>query len=116
MKTIITGGTGFLGQRLAAQLLKTHGAALKLVLVDRVKTTAFEGDVRVQSVDCDVADTAVMERLIPAERRSSIISLPSAWPAGRPIRYRACVQPGIRADNAFAAILRQCQREASSRT
>ena len=64
MKIIITGGAGFLGQRLARRLLDVHGPSLRLRLIDRMQTSAFRGDERVQSVECDVADAPAMERLV----------------------------------------------------
>jgi nucleoside-diphosphate-sugar epimerase len=65
MKIIITGGAGFLGQRLARQLLaQPQGAPLSLVLADRVTTDAFAADGRVQSVVCDIANRAELEALV----------------------------------------------------
>lgn len=64
MKIVITGGAGFLGQRLAKRLLQSGDQDLSLWLVDRVATDAFEGDQRVQSIVCDIADRVEMERFI----------------------------------------------------
>ncbi|MEO7414748.1 MAG: D-erythronate dehydrogenase [Opitutaceae bacterium] len=67
MKIIITGGAGFLGQRLAKRLLETmadSSAPFRLVLIDRVATHAFDGDSRVQSVVGDIADRAELQRLV----------------------------------------------------
>lgn len=64
MKIIVTGGAGFLGQRLAHRLLREHGPELRLVLADRATTTAFAGDARVTSVECDIADSAELERIV----------------------------------------------------
>ncbi|MEO7600232.1 MAG: D-erythronate dehydrogenase [Opitutus sp.] len=62
MKILITGGAGFLGQRLARRLLDTHRDELSVLLVDRVTTSAFADDPRVQSVACDVSEHAEIER------------------------------------------------------
>lgn len=64
MKIIITGGAGFLGQRLAKRLLENSTSTLRLVLIDRVTTTAFEGDKRVESVLGDIANRTEMQRLV----------------------------------------------------
>jgi D-erythronate 2-dehydrogenase len=64
MKIIITGGAGFLGQRLARRLLDVHDHSLRLVLIDRAQTSAFVGDHRVQSIECDVADGVAMGRIV----------------------------------------------------
>jgi nucleoside-diphosphate-sugar epimerase len=64
MKIVITGGAGFLGQRLAARLLQSDDPTFRLWLVDRVATDAFENDSRVRSIVGDVADSVEMARLI----------------------------------------------------
>jgi nucleoside-diphosphate-sugar epimerase len=65
MKILITGGAGFLGQRLARRLLVEYpGAATTLVLADCVATDAFAGEPRVQAVACDIADRAALARLL----------------------------------------------------
>ncbi|SUS06567.1 D-erythronate dehydrogenase [uncultured Defluviicoccus sp.] len=64
MKIIITGGAGFLGQRLAQQLLAHHGESVSILLVDRVTTDAFAADRRVQSAACDITDEAALARLL----------------------------------------------------
>lgn len=67
MKILITGGAGFLGLRLARRLLETHRDEISLILVDRVTTSAFADDPRVQSVACDVAERTEIERLVSAD-------------------------------------------------
>ena len=65
MKILITGGAGFLGQRLARRLLKEYpGASTTLVLADCVATDAFAGEPRVQAVECDISDRAALARLV----------------------------------------------------
>ncbi len=65
MKILITGGAGFLGQRLARRLLLEYpGASTTLVLADCVATGAFAGERRVQAVECDISDRAALARLV----------------------------------------------------
>lgn len=64
MKILITGGAGFLGQRLARHLLDEYGDFVRLVLADWIATDAFAGDRRVQAVKCDIADAGELARLV----------------------------------------------------
>ncbi|MCM2294011.1 NAD-dependent epimerase/dehydratase family protein [Allorhizobium sp. BGMRC 0089] len=55
MKTVIIGAQGFVGQRLAAQLL-THETTGRLVLIDRADPGDMPGDPRVECLTGDFAD------------------------------------------------------------
>src|SRR5690606_9450807 len=75
MKVLITGGAGFLGRRLANQLL-AKGELVgpsgqrepidELVLLDVVEATGFD-DARVSPQVGDIADRAVLERVIDTQ-------------------------------------------------
>ncbi len=75
MKVLITGGAGFLGRRLAAQLLARgelagpNGAPERideLLLLDVVEASGFS-DARVKTLVGDIADRAVLERAIDTQ-------------------------------------------------
>ncbi|MGF6640914.1 D-erythronate dehydrogenase [Paraburkholderia sp. MM6662-R1] len=82
MKVLITGGAGFLGQRLARELLArgalkdAHGAPQAitgLVLLDVVRAHDF-GDARVRTEVGDIAERSVLERVID-DQTSAIFHL-----------------------------------------
>src|SRR5438067_5919985 len=75
MHVVITGGAGFLGQRLARKILEqgvltdsAHRAAAvdRLTLVDVAPANDF-GDARVKSIVGDIADTALVREVIGAD-------------------------------------------------
>jgi nucleoside-diphosphate-sugar epimerase len=79
MKVLITGGAGFLGQRLARELL-ARGALkgqdgrpqpiTELVLLDVVAATGFGNDSRVRAEVGDIAERSVLERVIDTQTSS----------------------------------------------
>ena len=77
MKVLITGGAGFLGQRLARAILQEGGIQRdgifepvdRLTLLDVVAADNF-GDRRVESVAADITDRAVLESVVGRETAS----------------------------------------------
>lgn len=67
MKIVITGGAGFLGQRLAKRLLEKYPDSLSIVLADRVTSDAFDADHRVKSIACDIADREQVRLLVTSD-------------------------------------------------
>ena len=66
MNIVITGGAGFLGQRLAKTLLAERPDA-QLTLVDVIKPTAPGNDPRVTCVEMDLRDPAHLGSVITPE-------------------------------------------------
>ncbi len=67
MQIIITGGGGFLGQRLARALLKSDLPFDQLLLVDILKPNNPGGDPRVRCVEADVYEEIVSKDLVNSD-------------------------------------------------
>lgn len=75
MQVVITGGAGFLGQRLARSLLQQGSlpgrdgqpqTISKIVLVDVIAASGFD-DSRIEQVTGDITDSALLERVITTQ-------------------------------------------------
>lgn len=64
MHILITGGQGFLGQKLARQFLQSSDPSLRLTLVDIVDNPQALQDERVTHVTADLADYTTVQQLI----------------------------------------------------
>ncbi|CAD5250803.1 MULTISPECIES: D-erythronate dehydrogenase [unclassified Imperialibacter] len=67
MQIIITGGAGFLGQRLANALLSSHLVFDELLLVDIVMPPHSENDSRVRCLQIDLSEEGAAKSLVSAE-------------------------------------------------
>ncbi|MFZ7343789.1 D-erythronate dehydrogenase [Avibacterium volantium] len=75
MNIVITGGQGFLGQRLAKTLLKQTALPIEeLVLIDVVKPVAPNNDPRVRCVEMDLRNPQGLEKII-TEKTTALFHL-----------------------------------------
>lgn len=74
MQIIITGGQGFLGQRLAKTLLAQQNGLSELVLIDVVKPNAPNNDKRVRCIEMDLRHPSGLEQII-TEKTTALFHL-----------------------------------------
>lgn len=75
MKIVITGGQGFLGQRLAKTLLSNSTLSInELVLIDVIKPIAPNNDPRVRCLEMDLRNPEGLDEII-TEKTTALFHL-----------------------------------------
>ena len=118
MRIVITGGAGFLGQRIARALLERGGFAgepgvatdlTELVLVDQVMPPGASADARVRFVSGDIGDPALIDRVF-GPRTDAVFHLAAVVSAGA----EADFDLGYRVNmDATRKVLEACRRQAA---
>jgi nucleoside-diphosphate-sugar epimerase len=115
MKVLITGGAGFLGQRLARELLArgalkdaqgTPQAITELVLLDVVQANDF-GDSRVRAEVGDIAERSVLERVID-DQTSAIFHLAAIVSGQAEADFDLGMRINLDASRLLLEVCRQC--------
>jgi nucleoside-diphosphate-sugar epimerase len=116
MRIVITGGCGFVGQRVAAALLERGGLGAEpgaagelteLVLVDQTMSQSSVTDARVQYVSGDVGDAALIERVF-APRTDAVFHLAAVVSAGAEADFDLGYRVNL---DAARLVLEACRRQ-----
>ena len=116
MRIVITGGGGFLGQRVASALLARGGLGsapgataelAELVLVDQTMPQAGVTGARVRHVTGDIADAALIERVL-APRTDAVFHLAAVVSAGAEADFDLGYRVNL---DALRLMLEACRRQ-----
>jgi nucleoside-diphosphate-sugar epimerase len=116
MRIVITGGGGFLGQRVARALLERGGLGTEpgavgelteLVLVDQALPHSGVTDARVRQVTGDIGDSALVDRVF-APRTDAVFHLAAVVSAGAEADFDLGYRVNL---DAVRLVLEACRRE-----